>query len=399
MATSVTQKREKTLPDKMQEAAQTYSYLRVPTAAKGKSKAGPLVLSGARNKWETKGEKNFIYQPTLRMAGTREELMAWLQNPAGGQQSASGANNYIQNSFTWENHNRSDQQIMIGRQTTTVKEAYENELAALKTYRSQQSEKAASAPKVDLNDLAVLLQSLNIGAGAPRAGGVATGAPKKGRTTDIASKFAGMAADKVLDISGFTATGTGARTIPRPAATSNKSSLDPTGQDAQLSRVVFDFSKDRTPAVQFLMAMNYPQNEAIQYLNRVAPQTMIPQVGGGGMQFGGGMNFNQQPQNSNQQSQNLNQQSQNFNQQPQMSNQYQPPRVASPVRGTSPQRGGQPPLPTLPSMQGRSPPAMPQIPSLPGLSGTSPMRAAQLPGLPGLPSLSNTGLPTLPNLH
>ena len=382
MATSVTQKREKTLPDKMQEAAQTYSYLRVPTAAKGKSKAGPLVLSGARNKWETKGEKNFVYQPTLRMAGTREELMQWLTNPAGGQQNASGANNYIQNSFTWENHNRSDQQIIIGRQTTTVKEAYETELAALKAYRAQQSERAASAPKVDLNDLAVLLQSLNMNPGAPRAGGAAAGAPKKGRTTDIASKFQSMAADKVLDITSFTANGTGARTIPRPAATSNKSSLDPSGQDPQLSRVVFDFSKDRTPAVQFLMAMNYPQNEAIQYLNRVAPQTMIPQVGGGGMQFGGG---------------GMNMPMQNFNGQSQMSNQYQPPRVASPVRGTSPQRGGQPPLPTLPSMQGRSPPTMPQIPTLPGLSGTSPMR--QLPGLPGLPSLSNTGLPGLPNLQ
>ena len=83
MATSVTQKREKTLPDKMQEAAQTYSYLRVPTAAKGKSKAGPLVLSGARNKWETKGEKNFVYQPTLRMAGTREELMAMVDKSGG----------------------------------------------------------------------------------------------------------------------------------------------------------------------------------------------------------------------------------------------------------------------------------------------------------------------------
>ena len=382
MATSVTQKREKTLADKMQEAAQTYSYLRVPTAAKGKSKAGPLVLSGARNKWETKGEKNFVYQPTLRMAGTREELMAWLQNPAGGQQkTAADANKYIQNSFTWENHNRSDQQIIIGPHRTTVKEAYEAELAALKAYRAQQTERAASAPKVDLNDLAVLLQSLNMNPGAARAGGAAAGAPKKGRTTDIASKFQSMAADKVLDITAFTANGTGARTIPRPAATSNKSSLDPSGQDPQLSRVVFDFSKDRTPAVQFLMAMNYPQNDAIQYLNRVAPQTMIPQVGGGGMQFGGGGGMNMQ----------------NFNGQSQMSNQYQPPRVASPVRGTSPQRGGQPPLPTLPSMQGRSPPTMPQIPTLPGLSGTSPMR--QLPGLPGLPSLSNTGLPGLPNLQ
>jgi len=197
---------------------------------------------------------------------------------------------------------------------------------------------------------------------------------KKGRTTDIASKFANMSGDKVLDVTGFMANGTGARTIPKPAATSSKSSLDPSGQNPQLARAVFDFSKDRTPAVQFLMAMNYPQNDAIQYLNRVAPQTVIPMVGG------------------------MHAPMQNFNQQPQMSNVYQPARVASPARGTSPQRGGQPPLPTLPSMQGRSPPTMPHIPSLPGLSGTSPMRTAHLPGLPGLPSLSNQGLPSLPGL-
>jgi hypothetical protein len=377
MASSITHKREKTLTDKMREAAETYSYLRVPTAAKGKSKAGPLVLSGARNKWETKGEKNFIYQPTLRMAGTRDELMAWLQNPGGGQQSASNANNYIQNSFTWDNHNRSDVQIMINSTRSSVKEAYEAELAALKSFRAQQHERAALAPKVDLNDLAVLLQSMsmNTNVAGQQAANAAT--PKKSRTTDIGSKFASMAADKVLDVTGFNANGTGARTIPRPAASSSKSSLDPTGRHPQLSRAVFDFNKDRTPAVQFLMAMGYPSNDAIQYLNTVAPQTVIPMVGGG-------MQFNHPPQPLHHAS---------------------PPRAASPHRSsTSPSRGStNPPLPTLPGMPGLpglqgGVGRMPGLPGLPGTIGTSPMRVSPLPGLPGTSPMRMANLSGLPTL-
>jgi len=360
----------------MREAAQTFSYLRVPTAAKGKSKAGPLVLSGARNKWETKGETNFIYQPTLRMAGTREELMAWLQNPGGGNQSASNANNYIQNSYTWENHNRSDVQIMIGPNRSSVKEAYEAELAALKSFRAQQHERASLAPKVDLNDLAVLLQSMSMNTNVAGQQPANAATPKKSRTTDIGSKFASMAADKVLDVTSFNANGTGARTIPKPATSSSKSSLDPTGRHPQLSRAVFDFNKDRTPAVQFLMAMGYPSNEAVNYINNVAPQTVIPMVGGG-------MSINHQSQA-----------------------QYHtsPPRSASPPRtSTSPSRGSiNPPLPTLPGMSGlpglQSVGRMPGLPGLPGAQGTSPMRVSPLPGLPGTSPMRTANLPGLPTL-
>jgi hypothetical protein len=197
---------------------------------------------------------------------------------------------------------------------------------------------------------------------------------KKGRTTDVASKFANLAADKVLDVTSYTATGTGARTIPKPAQGSNKAVLDPTGQHPQLSRAVFDFTKsDRTPAINFLMALGYPQDQAVAYLTRVAPQTMIPVVGGAAM-----------PQSF-------------------PSNNFQAPRIPSPQRTMSPPRsapgGTALPLPSLPSMSGmggvRSP--MPSMPGLPGLA--SPARNAG--GLPTLPSLSGMGggaLPALPGM-
>jgi hypothetical protein len=374
MATTTTQRREKTIQDKIAEAKVNYSYIRVPSANKGKTKSGPLVLSGAKNRWEAKGEKNFIYQPTLRMAGTVEEFRAWLQHPSGGQQQGQQVEVYIQNSFRWDNHNSNDAQIMIGNQTYRVKEAFDAEIANLKAFRNQQKSVAANEPKLDLNDLTVLLQSLDLGQAGAKVVGAQGTVAKKGRTTDVASKFANLAADKVLDVTSYTATGTGARTIPKPAQGSNKAVLDPTGQHAQLSRAVFDFTKsDRTPAINFLMALGYPQDQAVAYLTRVAPQTMIPVVGGAAM-----------PQSF-------------------PSNNFQAPRIPSPQRTMSPPRtapgGSALPLPSLPSMSGmggvRSP--MPSMPGLPGLA--SPARNQG--GLPTLPSLSGMGggaLPALPGM-
>lgn len=374
MATTTTQRREKTLQDKIAEAKLNYSYIRVPSANKGKTKSGPLVLSGAKNRWEAKGEKNFIYQPTLRMAGTIEEFRAWLQNPIGGQQPAQQTEVYIQNSFRWDNHNSNDTQIMIGNHVHKVKEAFDAEVASLKGFRSQQKSVAANEPKLDLDDLTVLLQSMDLGQGGPKVAGVQGAvANKKGRTTDVASKFANLAADKVLDVTGYTATGTGARTIPKPAQGSNKAVLDPSGQHEQLSRTVFDFSKpDRSPAINFLMALGYPQDQAVAYLSRVAPQTMIPVVGGAAM-----------PQSF-------------------PSNNYQAPRVPSPARTMSPPRGAGAsgstgmPLPTLPNMGGaRSP--MPSMPALPGLA--SPQRGTGgLPTLPSLGGMTSGALPSLPGM-
>jgi hypothetical protein len=371
MATTSTQRREKTIQDKIAEAKLNYSYIRVPSANKGKSKSGPLVLSGAKNRWEAKGEKSFIYQPTLRMAGTIDEFRAWLQHPSGGQQQGAAVEVYINNSFRWDNHNSNDAQIMIGNQTFRVKEAFDAEIANLKGFRSQQKSVAASEPKLDLNDLAVLLQSLDLGSAGAKVMGAPGTAAKKGRTTDVASKFANLASDKVLDVTGYTATGTGARTIPKPAQGSNKAVLDPTGQHPQLSRAVFDFSKpDRTPAISFLMALGYPQDQAVAYLTRVAPQTMIPVVGGS-MQ-------------------------QSF-----PSNNFQPPRIPSPPRTASPPRTSSSatalPLPSLPNMGGmggvRSP--MPSMPGLPGLA--SPQRGG-LPTLPSLAGMGGGGLPSLPGM-
>jgi hypothetical protein len=168
---------------------------------------GHLVLSGAPKRWEK--SPTDVYVSSLRVAGNPLE---------------------IRQVFTSLGHNVDDhlaQAFTAQNFQTTMKAAYDAEVAAYKQYKKQKDalKAARGGPEVHLGDLQYYIDHL--AQAVPTAKTVAASprrraAAKARKGKSLLDRVRALKAGKVLDVSKMKADGTGAKSIKAPTAKSKK---------------------------------------------------------------------------------------------------------------------------------------------------------------------------------
>ncbi len=217
------------------KAVAAHQYIKVG------DKGGHLLLSGAPNRWKKPEHAGDVYVSTFRVAGPEAAVRNYLV--AAGQD----ANAALAQAYRASNY------------ATTMKAAFDAEVAAYKAYKdSRAAVKAASGDAVQLDRLDYYVDNLSAAkertkAASPKSPrrsprkSPAKKAPAKGKgrgkgkgkgkrasprkspratrgpTKSLMQRVQeAAAAGKVVDVSKMTAAGTGARTIPAPGPKAKK---------------------------------------------------------------------------------------------------------------------------------------------------------------------------------
>jgi hypothetical protein len=275
---STSPKSENKLSLKMKDATAKHVYIPVPSVSAAgvkKSKASTVTLGGAHQKWTSKGRPDVVYHPGTRHVGTQEELFNFFMSQCHWTEAV--ARDQVQKVYTLENT----------KPGGFMEAAYMNELEGDKTYRDAHR-KIASENVVDLDNLAVLLESKKAsaaGAGHAASAPVARG---RGATLSLRDKVNALIAKgdfiTTINVSEYKANGTGARAnAPALPAVTTKIRLsnDPS---SPLYRLVYVFTRkggevvqtgEGSPVFLALQAMGLSPAECHAAIRAVNPATAV----------------------------------------------------------------------------------------------------------------------------
>lgn len=183
-------------------------------------------LGGAFLKWKKPETEDFVYIPSLRMAGLPNDLLVAITSftdENGIPYSVEDANNYIQSGYNRYNINIPEEEGGKMEQF----DAESEERAAVR----QRKANLPTVPDVTLADIPAILASLKNKQGAkavarPRQGSPTSPGTGRGRILPLAERIQKLTPGKVLDVSNMRADGGDIRAITIPGPTSAKIGVD-----------------------------------------------------------------------------------------------------------------------------------------------------------------------------
>jgi hypothetical protein len=233
------------------------NYYLYVTCKDGKYRTGShLKISGAE-KMFTK-HSDFIYSPDLHHCGVRSDVLNYLKSLKTITFDESQLNDYIKKSY-------------CAGATPSIKSKMESEIAA-----TTQSSKGISRDKISANFIIGLASTLSTikktKPPTPVPGTPKPVAPKETLKT-LKGRIQELPADKVLDITSFDVS---KKRGVKPIVRSPKGSKRPLGNTGDLSRIVFDFSKDNTVAITALEHFGYSHEKATKIVTDAAKAATAP---------------------------------------------------------------------------------------------------------------------------
>lgn len=193
------------------------------------NKGGTLTVTGAPGYWQRDGNQNVIYIPSMRIAGTPEDITQVLRTNYNA--SDADIQQYISSGFTSQNYN-------VPAEQGGKAEEFDQEVEEYKKFRqNKENQKQADivngrVPRpLELSDLdwiipglpeATTAKSSGAGRRTPSKTKPTSGAAKGAKAGGLAQRIQQLAPGKVLDVSNMNESGTGIKTINQPGQGSKK---------------------------------------------------------------------------------------------------------------------------------------------------------------------------------
>jgi hypothetical protein len=215
-----------------------------------------LKISGAEKMFAK--HSDFIYSPDLHHCGVRSDVLNYLKSLKTITFDESQLNDYLKKSY-------------CAGASPSIKSKMDAEIAA-----SASTTKNISRDMITNNFIISLKSGLaSIKKTKPSTPVPMTPkpvAPKESLKT-LKGRIADLAADKVLDLTGFDVE---KKKGVKPIVRSPKGTKRPLGNTGDLSRIVFDFSKDKSIAVAALENFGYSHEKATKIVNDATKAATAP---------------------------------------------------------------------------------------------------------------------------
>lgn len=217
-----------------------------------------LKISGAEKMFVK--HSDFIYSPDLHHCGVRSDVLNYLKSLKTITFDESQLNDYLKKAY-------------CAGASPSIKSKMDAEIAAsVNTTKSMSRDMITNNFIVSLRPALAAIKKTKAVAATPVPMTPKPVAPKESLKT-LKGRIAELPADKVLDITGFDVE---KKKGVKPIVRSPKGTKRPLGTTGDLSRIVFDFSKDKSIAVSALENFGYSHEKATKIVNDAAKAATAP---------------------------------------------------------------------------------------------------------------------------
>jgi len=217
-----------------------------------------LKISGAEKMFAK--HSDFIYSPDLHHCGIRSDVLNYLKSLKTITFDESQLNDYIKKSY-------------CAGASPSIKAKMDAEIAASANVgKSMSRDQITTSFIIGLRSSLAELKKTKVVASSPVPMTPKPVAPKESLKT-LKGKIQELPADKVLDLTNFNVE---KKKGVKPIVRSPKGTKRPLGNTGDLSRIVFDFSKDKSIAVSALEHFGYSHEKATKIVNDATKAATAP---------------------------------------------------------------------------------------------------------------------------